>query len=80
MTRAERHHYWTPRQDNVLRSYAATGQRASVCAKAMRVSRNAVIGRAWRLGVRFAGGRTDLVAPQPVITAAPTLPKLAWLS
>jgi transposase len=48
---------WTPSRDAVLAQFAAEGRSAREASKALGVTRNAVIGRAYRTGVRFSPPR-----------------------
>lgn len=47
--------FWTPEQDNILREMAAAGKSASQIGAMVGKSRNAVCGRAHRIGANLAG-------------------------
>lgn len=47
---------WTPAMDKRLRKSIAAGESAREAAARLYVTRNAAIGRAWRLGLSFGGG------------------------
>lgn len=51
---------WTKEMDNTLRSVAREGGSFSDVATKLHVTRSAVAGRAWRIGVKFRN-----VVPQP---------------
>jgi len=53
---------WTKEQDRILREMVKAGEPGSVVAAALRKTRNAVIGRAHRLGLTFAGGKPKSVS------------------
>jgi hypothetical protein len=50
--------YWTDKDDKILRSLAMKGDSAAVIGMVLKVTRNAVIGRAHRIGVSLGRVRT----------------------
>lgn len=48
---------WAQEDDDRLTSMAASGASGADIAKALQRSRNAVLGRGWRLGISFSGER-----------------------
>jgi len=68
------HSFWTDTRDAIIRKVADNGGTAAEAWKAVgAVSRNAVIGRAHRIGVIF--GRNRLAPPAPVPLRLPSLPR-----
>lgn len=59
---------WTAEEDALLRQYARTKKSAGMAARKIGRSRSAVLGRAWRLGVRFN-------APNPRRLTPPQTPR-----
>lgn len=49
---------WSPAEDEIIRTYARNGASAGRCARYLNRTKNAVIGRAHRIGVHFG--------PQPI--------------